>query len=249
MKQTLCLFISALFLTLPMLLKGEVVVFTKLDSADWTLPQNQDRIADSVWITRKHNQSIFNIALESGMTNISPLNTLWSRNSIINTEMSDFTTFRSMNDNNPQGLIGDTVSLYLPEYDMYFNVIFSSFSGGNSGGGFSYSREEVFPTHLKTLKQNNILTKFKLNQNYPNPFNPVTSLSYDLLEDSYVRITIYDMLGNVINQLVNEVQNSGFKSVQWNGTNNQGKPVSAGVYLYSIEAGNFRQIKKMVLLK
>ena len=91
--------------------------------------------------------------------------------------------------------------------------------------------------------------KFKLNQNYPNPFNPVTSLSYDLLEDSYVRITIYDMLGNVINQLVNEVQNSGFKSVQWNGTNNQGKPVSAGVYLYSIEAGNLRQIKKMVLLK
>ena len=87
MKQTLCLFISTLFLTLPMLLKGEVVVFTKLDSADWTLPQNQDRIADSVWITRKHNQSIFNIALETGMTNISPLNTLWSRNSIINTEM------------------------------------------------------------------------------------------------------------------------------------------------------------------
>ena len=76
MKQTLCLFISSLFLILPMLLKGEVVVFTKLDSADWTLPQNQDRIADSVWITRKHNQSIFNIALETGMTNNSPLNTL-----------------------------------------------------------------------------------------------------------------------------------------------------------------------------
>ena len=154
MKQTLCLFISALFLTLPMLLKGEVVVFTKLDSADWTLPQNQDRIADSVWITRKHNQSIFNIALETGMTNNSPLNTLWSRNSIINTDMDDFTTFRSMNDNNPQSLIGDTVSLYLPDYGMYFNVIFSSFSGGNSGGGFSYSREEMFPTHLETFKQN-----------------------------------------------------------------------------------------------
>ncbi len=91
--------------------------------------------------------------------------------------------------------------------------------------------------------------KFRLNQNYPNPFNPVTSLSYDLLEDSYVRITIYDLLGNVINNLVRSNQSSGYNSVQWNATNNQGQPVSAGVYLYSIEAGNFRQTKKMVLLK
>ena len=249
MKQKLFLFNIVFFLILPITLKGEVVVFTKQDSADWTLPENQDRIADSVWITRKHNQSIFNIALESGMTNISPLNTLWSRNSIINTEMSDFTTFRSMNNNDPQSLIGDTISLYLPEYNMYFNVIFSSFSGGNSGGGFSYSREEVFPTHLETLKQNNILTKFKLNQNYPNPFNPVTSLSYVLPKDSFVSMTIYDILGNVINELVESKQTSGFKSVQWNATNNFGEPVSAGVYLYSIIAGDFRQTKKMILLK
>tara|TARA_B100001250_G_scaffold182446_1_gene157022 strand:- start:2046 stop:2795 length:750 start_codon:yes stop_codon:yes gene_type:complete len=249
MKQKLFLFNIVFFLILPITLKGEVVVFTKQDSADWTLPENQDRIADSVWITRKHNQSIFNIALESGMTNISPLNTLWSRNSIINTEMSDFTTFRSMNDNEPQGLIGDTISLYLPDYGMFFNVIFSSFSGGNSGGGFSYSREEVFPTHLETLKQNIIFTKFKLNQNYPNPFNPVTNFSYDLPEDSFVNLTVYDMLGNVVNNLVNKNQGFGPKSIQWDATNNQGQPVSAGVYLYSIEAGDFRQTKKMILLK
>ena len=57
------------------------------------------------------------------------------------------------------------------------------------------------------------------------------------------------MLGNVINNLVNDNQNSGYKSVQWNAKNNQGQPVSAGVYLYSIEAGDFRQTKKMILLK
>ena len=90
---------------------------------------------------------------------------------------------------------------------------------------------------------------FKLSQNYPNPFNPVTNLSYDLREDSFVSITIYDMLGNVINNLVNTNQSSGYKSVQWNATNIQGQPVSAGVYLYSIEAGDFRQTKKMILLK
>ena len=56
------------------------------------------------------------------------------------------------------------------------------------------------------------------------------------------------MLGNVINNLVNDNQNSGYKSIQWDATNNQGQQVSAG-YLYSIEAGDFRQTKKMILLK
>ena len=64
-----------------------------------------------------------------------------------------------------------------------------------------------------------------------------------------MKITVFDILGNVINQLVNEVQNSGYKMVKWDATNNQGQPVSAGVYLYSIEAGEFRQTKKMILLK
>ena len=90
---------------------------------------------------------------------------------------------------------------------------------------------------------------FNLHQNYPNPFNPVTTLRYNLPINELVTITVYDMLGNVINQLVNEVQSSGYKSVQWNATNNKGQSVSAGVYLYSIEAGDFRKTKKMILLK
>ena len=57
------------------------------------------------------------------------------------------------------------------------------------------------------------------------------------------------MLGNVVNNLVNANQSSGYKSVQWDATNNQGQPVSAGVYIYSIETKNFRQTKKMILLK
>ena len=85
--------------------------------------------------------------------------------------------------------------------------------------------------------------------NYPNPFNPVTSLRYDLSEDELVNITIYDMLGNVVNNLVYTNQSSGYKSIQWNATNNKGAPVSAGLYLYTIQAGKFRQTKKMVLLK
>ena len=90
---------------------------------------------------------------------------------------------------------------------------------------------------------------FRLHQNYPNPFNPVTTLHYDLLEDSFVRITIHDLLGNVINNLVNINQSSGHKTIQWKATDNQGQPVSAGVYLYSIQAGDFVDTRKMILLK
>ena len=91
--------------------------------------------------------------------------------------------------------------------------------------------------------------RFSLHQNYPNPFNPMTTLSYDLPEDALVNITIYDMMGRQVSMLINSQQSAGYKSVQWNATNNAGQPVSAGLYLYTIQAGEFRQTKKMVLLK
>ena len=90
---------------------------------------------------------------------------------------------------------------------------------------------------------------YALYQNYPNPFNPSTTLNYYLPSSTSVRLIIYDMLGNVVNNLINANQSSGYKSVQWNATNNQGEPVSAGVYLYKIQAGDFVDTKKMILLK
>ena len=96
---------------------------------------------------------------------------------------------------------------------------------------------------------NRIPPKYLLKDNYPNPFNPLTTIAYDLHQKSIVDITIYDMLGNVVNNLVNQKETYGYDSIQWNATNNQGQPVAAGIYLYTIEAGEFRQTKKMVLLK
>ena len=90
---------------------------------------------------------------------------------------------------------------------------------------------------------------FTLHQNHPNPFNPVTTLCYDLPEDARVNITIYDMMGRVVKTMVNAQQNAGYKSVRWNATNDNGAPVSAGLYLYTIQAGEFRKTKKMILLK
>ena len=68
-------------------------------------------------------------------------------------------------------------------------------------------------------------------------------------EDGLVNITIYDLLGNEINNLVKSNQSSGYKTIDWDATDNQGRQISAGVYLYSIEAGNFSQTKKMIFLK
>jgi len=90
---------------------------------------------------------------------------------------------------------------------------------------------------------------FNLYNNYPNPFNPVTTLRYDLPEDALVNITIYDIMGRIVRTLINSQQNAGFKSIQWNATNDAGSPLSAGLYLYKIQADNLVQTRKMVLLK
>tara|TARA_B100000586_G_scaffold217765_1_gene164787 strand:+ start:703 stop:1938 length:1236 start_codon:yes stop_codon:yes gene_type:complete len=88
-----------------------------------------------------------------------------------------------------------------------------------------------------------------LAQNYPNPFNPNTTFSYELPEEEFVRIAVFDMRGNRVATLVNERQDPGVRSYRWNGTNDIGDGVAAGVYIYTIQAGNFRQSKKMILLK
>jgi hypothetical protein len=92
-------------------------------------------------------------------------------------------------------------------------------------------------------------TVFALHQNYPNPFNPITQIRYDLPEDAMVSITIYDIMGRSIKSLVNSNQSAGYRTIQWNATNNLGEPVSAGMYIYMIQAGEYRKTKKMVLLK
>ena len=85
--------------------------------------------------------------------------------------------------------------------------------------------------------------------NYPNPFNPITKLRYTIPKNSLVSIIIYDMLGRQVKALVNQAQNAGYASVIWDATNDYGKPVSAGIYLYQIQTSEYIQTKKMVLLK
>jgi len=90
---------------------------------------------------------------------------------------------------------------------------------------------------------------YELHNAYPNPFNPLTTIQYALPVNTGVQMTIYDMMGRVVKTLVSRTQGPGFQSIQWNATNDRGESVSAGIYLCTIEAGHFRQTRKMVLLK
>jgi len=91
--------------------------------------------------------------------------------------------------------------------------------------------------------------KFALHPAYPNPFNPVTTIEYDLPLESHVTLVIYDVTGREIATLVDGLEQAGRSSVSWNGKDNFGQPMSAGVYLYQIRTDGFVDTRKVMLLK
>jgi len=85
---------------------------------------------------------------------------------------------------------------------------------------------------------------FTLSQNFPNPFNPSTVIKYQLPKESFVTIKIYDLLGRDVKTLVKEEKSTGSYSVKFNSAN-----LPSGIYLYRLQAGDFVQTRKMILLK
>jgi hypothetical protein len=90
---------------------------------------------------------------------------------------------------------------------------------------------------------------FTLSQNYPNPFNPLTSIQYHLPVDGDVDIAVFNLAGRRVRGLVTGGQSKGTHTVQWNGRDDAGNPVSSGVYLYRLKAGRYSETKKLLLLK
>jgi len=97
--------------------------------------------------------------------------------------------------------------------------------------------------------QPNLPVNFGLLQNFPNPFNATTQIRYSLPEAAQVKLEIVNVLGQRIKTLVDEFQTAGHKQVIWDGTNHGGDRVASGVYFYRIEAGKFKEVQKMSLLK
>jgi len=117
----------------------------------------------------------------------------------------------------------------------------------------NYGNHRYFISFHNTFLSNNshhqVPKSYKLFQNYPNPFNPITKIMYNLPKKEFVNITIYDMLGHEVKILVNELQEEGFKIIKWDGLDDNDKKLPSGLYLYSLQSGNYRETKKMLFLK
>jgi hypothetical protein len=97
------------------------------------------------------------------------------------------------------------------------------------------------------------ITDFKLTQNYPNPFNPTTTIQYNVADEGLVSLQVYDITGRLVKTLVdNQFRNPGNEagySVVWNGLDDRGQKVSAGLYIYRLQSGTMSMTNKMILLK
>jgi len=125
------------------------VYFSKKPFTDWTLPVNQDSISPSCILTRADNKAIFNIAQETSYTTPSPIGTKWAYGRTSDLTPEDYQNWVTAVNNDPQGMIGQTISLYVIQEDLYFDVMFHSYSGGNTGGGMSYTRIPAHPIPVK----------------------------------------------------------------------------------------------------
>ncbi len=116
-------------------------------------------------------------------------------------------------------------------------------------GNYTYRLKQIdFDGSYEYSDEVNVLVElpmeYSLDQNYPNPFNPSTTIKYSIAEDGFVKLAIYNMLGEEVTTLVNTTQKAGKYEVNFNASN-----LASGVYVYRIESANFNAVKKLMLMK
>lgn len=113
-----------------------------------------------------------------------------------------------------------------------------------------YDRSVLSVTSTNSMVDQQGPSLFKLYQNYPNPFNSQTQITIDLHNTATIQLYIYDANGSLVKSLINgETRDEGSYQVKWDGTNDQGKNLSSGVYFYKLKVGNFIETKSMILEK
>ena len=204
---------------------GPTTVFTKPDSAIWTLEENQDRITDSVWITRADQGGLFNVISESesGFTGYSsnpvPSNTEWAYGTTANYNTLTYQNLNALIGENFKNIVdGQNMVLHLISDDIYIDIKFLSWSKGYEGGGFSYERSTNQSSSTSDFeKENNV----KL---FPNPSSDFINISGLEFDQNY---TIIDILGS-------EKQNGTIFSNE----NIDIKSLTDGLYLLKFDNGN-----------
>ena len=131
---------------------------------------------------------------------------------------------------------------------FYYTYSYNGLERNTSADPHIYEVGSCFNEQLQT-KGVLIPNTFSLKQNYPNPFNPNTKIQYELPSETIVNAVIYNLKGEVIKSLVNNVQAAGYKEIIWKGENNAGVIVPAGIYILSLQTKYNYRTKKMILLK
>ena len=114
---------------------------------------------------------------------------------------------------------------------------------------FSTDGPQLADTSTSVKPEPIIPTDTYLYPNFPNPFNPSTEIRFDLPQTTHAELKVYNIRGQVVATLVDEVVSAGVHQVNWNGRNALGQAVASGVYIYSLRSASFQDARKMLLIK
>ncbi len=141
-----------------------------------------------------------------------------------------------------------TVIVYSQDYNMNIKL--------KDGTIITYSLKDIKNLQFRDITsginddtQEQVIENFQLKQNHPNPFNPSTVIEYQIPQSGNVCISVFDVRGNLVKELINDSQNQGMHQVTWDGTNQLGLKVSSGIYFYSLQFGNQHLARQLLLLK
>ena len=188
---------------------------------------------------------------ESDIRSLEESNGVWNIKLISEGIPGPYTFSMKSNNDLPAGL--DFALLDIPNKNIIRNVLSESITIQESlKNGYDITivaGDEAYVNDMIMNILEAIPAEYSLSQNYPNPFNPTTKIDFTLPRSDDVNVTIYNLVGQQIKVLVNSNLEYGYHTVTWNGLDQLGRPVASGVYFSELRTRNFRQTKKMLLLK
>lgn len=126
------------------------------------------------------------------------------------------------------------------------DTLYATVDAGHAGNWNWAPNKKIVIKSATGISPNSMAVNWYLKQNFPNPFNPVTKISYGVLNPSNVKITVYDIAGELVTVLINHYHNAGHYELEFDA---EKYDLSSGVYFYVIEAGEFYNVKRMMLVK